>query len=177
MTSQRSFAGRVGGFAKVVAIGGALAGTLFAAAPAQAAEEAGLPSRTITTHHADGKVTAVKELDYAKARSAALKVKAAASCPDGWICLYEHENGGGNAIAFEGHPSGHNDFSRISCPSCHGGTFNDQMSSFVNKTGRTWWWYFDAHGHGERHNMNRADTPFNLARHEQDKASSIYSWG
>ncbi|WP_344880699.1 peptidase inhibitor family I36 protein [Allokutzneria multivorans] len=178
MSTKSSLARRMGNVAKVLAVGGALASTLFAAVPAQASEEASLPTRTVTKYYGDGKVTTSTEPDYAKAKSAALQAKAAFSCPVDFLCMYQHENGGGAAFILEDPGSGrngHDDFSKVRCDSC-GGSFNDQMSSFVNKTSKTWYWYFDKDGYGEQHNMNWTDKPFNLVPREHDKASSVYSW-
>ena len=178
-----NFGKRLSGATKVVTVGAAVLCALSVAAPAQA-EEAGLPMRVGTLTDADGTVTTVESPDYGLASNALLRAKARDACKDGWLCVFEHPGTTGNWFAWRGDRTWHDDFSRIECVTCgpnkYGkrGTFNDQMSSFVNNTGRTWWWYFDANGRGERHNMN--PTPksgFDLPLNEADEASSIYSWG
>ncbi|WP_168200605.1 peptidase inhibitor family I36 protein [Allokutzneria sp. NRRL B-24872] len=112
------------------------------------------------------------------ATAPAQAAEATVPCSDGWICLYEHRDGRGASIAFHERSAGSDDLSKIPCPECQGGgTWDDRMSSYVNKTSRTWWAYDTAHGIGERHNLNPVDIVVNLGSRDEDQVSAIYPWG
>jgi len=66
----------------------------------------------------------------------------------------------------------------IRCVSCrngiHGnnGTFNDQMSSWENRSGRRYCWYFNVGPAGERHTMPNGQV-INVLPRENDRASAF----
>jgi hypothetical protein len=152
------------------------------AAPAPSGPTANaLPTRNIITHHTDGTVTVRKGPDFTKSPIASVRAKAADVCPSGYICLFSDHNAGGEGFAWEAGSYG-SDHRNISCAGCrngkHGndGTFNDQMSSWVNATGDNYYWYFDIGGRGERHLMQSFGTGrvINQPARESDEASSLY---
>ncbi|WP_218952361.1 peptidase inhibitor family I36 protein, partial [Amycolatopsis anabasis] len=174
---------------RLVATGAAVSGLFAMAAPAEASDEAILPVRTGVVHQQDGAVTSVQEPDYAEARLAPVRAKAATSCPANLICLYEDIDAGGQFVALPGPPPGvrvWNDWLGKEKCTCYGpnkrghsGDFNDQMSSFVNNTATKFWWYFDINGQAGSPRFPAGSTYggyWNLPPDQADEASSIYSW-
>ncbi|MEU3767155.1 peptidase inhibitor family I36 protein [Amycolatopsis keratiniphila] len=156
------------------------------ATPAYASDEASLPKRTVTKHTGDG-VVVTETLDYAKSRYANIRAKAAADCPVGYLCMWEDAHAGGQAVMWNDVKGNHeNDFTNVMSPGQPYGPnrwgvlsmdFNDQMSSWMNRTSRTWYWYFGANGTWERHQMGwSGDRWINVLDNENDHASSVYSW-
>ena len=99
-----------------------------------------------------------------------------AACPSGFACLYQNINRGGFRVAVQSGIGLTN--LNIRCSTCtngiHGnnGTFNDQMSSWENKSGRRYCWWFNAGPSGEVHTMSSGSTVNVLAR-ENDQASAF----
>jgi hypothetical protein len=96
-------------------------------------------------------------------------------CPDGRLCLYQHANGEGFMTSF-GRGEYISDLSDRYCSNCNANSnWNDVMSSFINRTGRTFYWFEHSYSRPPRHNMNATHPvdAFTLPQHEQDTASSI----
>ncbi|MGX1776737.1 hypothetical protein ACWIGW_31810 [Nocardia brasiliensis] len=164
----------------VTTVGAMLVG---AVAPAHATDEMALPERTVTLYYADGTVTTAVQRDYTKSRYAVVRAKAEAALRPGWIHVFEDENGGGEWVGWQP-PAGHSNFTQIRCILCgpnkngqSSSTWNDQVTSIRNMTGRTYWWYFDINrGGGAGHPINDTGGGYhNLPWHENDEMSSIYS--
>jgi Peptidase inhibitor family I36 len=98
-------------------------------------------------------------------------------CPTGFACLFQNSNRGGFGYGLRSGVGNRNLLS-VSCSSCtngiHGnnGTFNDQMSSWENRSGRRYCWYFDVGPSGETHPMANGQLINVLAR-ENDRASAF----
>ncbi|HEX8112754.1 MAG TPA: peptidase inhibitor family I36 protein [Kofleriaceae bacterium] len=99
------------------------------------------------------------------------------ACPRGFACLYQNSNRKGLGVGISA-GCGSSDLRAVRCPSCtngiHGnnGTFNDQMSSWHNASGRRYCWYFDINFRGERHTMGNGVIQ-NVLPRENDRASSF----
>lgn len=101
-----------------------------------------------------------------------------ASCPSGFVCLYQNSNHGGAGWGISS-GGGFANLKGEPCGQCtngiHGndGTFNDQMSSWQNHSGRRYCWYFDASFSGEHHPMVSGAGTQNVFPRENDRASSL----
>jgi hypothetical protein len=101
----------------------------------------------------------------------------AVACPSGFACLYQNGSEGGSAVRVQ-NGIGIGNLKGIACGSCtngtHGndGTFNDQMTSWVNVSGRQYCWWFNAGNSGEVHVMLNG-IKVNVATRENDQASSF----
>ncbi|RZQ63807.1 peptidase inhibitor family I36 protein [Amycolatopsis suaedae] len=176
---------------KLAAVSLAVGATLALASPAQASDEASLPTVTLTIFDDSGKAEVLTSPDYARSSVSSVRAKAADRCPAEVICLFEMHNAGGygNGFRTSNPRSGVDDFTTIPVP--EGGTrpygpgrfgtswnFNDHMSSWVNNSPYVWHWYFGSHGTYEWHPMERfgGEVVVNLPDHENDHASSIYNY-
>lgn len=103
----------------------------------------------------------------------------ALACPAQFVCVYQNGNRGVRAFAFRA-GFGTPDFRTFSCPECtngtHGndGTFNDQMSSWENRSGVQYCWYYDINFSTKNifHHMGNGDI-HNAVGDENDRASSL----
>jgi serine/threonine protein kinase len=95
------------------------------------------------------------------------------------VCLYQDTNAGGTVFVIVVNTP---DFTKLACPNCknglHGnnGTFNDQMSSWVNNTSIPFCWHSDINYGGNHYLMppgNGAGKVVNLPPDVNDMASSI----
>lgn len=110
----------------------------------------------------------------------------AVSCAAGWVCIFTHANARGRVIGLNsrGGVVGVPSLARWACPervNCtnknrhYDGTWNDQMSSWQNNSGRTWNWYYNANYGGGRRQMvhHGASRIINLTPSENDNPSSL----
>lgn len=81
-----------------------------------------------------------------------------AACPSGFACVYQNANRTGASF---GVPNGFGaNLTGVSCSSCtngtHGndGTFNDQMTSWENESGREYCWWFNVNESGSVRTMS-----------------------
>jgi len=102
-------------------------------------------------------------------------VTAAVACPSGLACLYQNSNRGPRMWGTNGQ------FPNLrlkACPECtngtHGndGTFNDQMTSWENRSGKPYCWYVNANFGPPAHTM-RNGVIQNVLPAENDTASSM----
>ncbi|MFJ6661237.1 peptidase inhibitor family I36 protein [Streptomyces sp. NPDC091377] len=84
-------------------------------------------------------------------------------CPAGRLCLFRAYDFTGGGIALSSH-------TELYWLEIHG--FNDQMSSWSNKSGVTCMWWNNALDSGGGHEM-RSGYRVNLPGHENDTASSV----
>jgi len=103
-------------------------------------------------------------------------VTPAVACPTGLACLYQNSNRGPRLWGTNGQfPN----LLQQACPECtngtHGnnGTFNDQMSSWENRSGRRYCWYVNANFILPVHTMANGVPPQNVLPSENDTASSM----
>ncbi|QWF77877.1 peptidase inhibitor family I36 protein [Amycolatopsis sp. CA-230715] len=104
-------------------------------------------------------------------------------CDPGFVCLHQDRDSDGNAYNFREPYTSQSNFATLPCDTCQNsskhpesnGTFNDQMSSWRNNSGRRYCWYFDAGHRGENHPMDHfgPTAAVNLTDHESDEASSL----
>lgn len=129
----------------------------------QAAEADGAPSGTVFV---------------AESSESSDLVAAAFACPRGFACLYQNANLRGSAVAVQS-GIGIRNLRGIRCRGCtngiHGndGTFNDQMTSWENLSGRKYCWFFDAGPSGERHVMRNNFVIRQVLARENDRASAF----
>ncbi len=98
-------------------------------------------------------------------------------CPAGWACLYQNNHRSGVRLRI---PSGVSipNLRELRCRTCTNGrpdskgTFNDQMTSWENQSGRQYCWWFHAGYSGESHKMPSGYI-VNVLPRENDQASSI----
>jgi hypothetical protein len=106
-----------------------------------------------------------------------LAVTPAVACPGGFSCLYQNSGRTGFVVAVQS-GIGIGNLTGVPCAACtngiHGnnGTFNDQMTSWENETGRQYCWWFNAGPAGEVHTMPSGVIVNVLAR-ENDQASAF----
>jgi len=104
-------------------------------------------------------------------------VPRAPACPTGFACLFQNSNRGGFGYGLRS-GFGNRNLLSVRCGSCtngiHGnnGTFNDQMSSWENRSGRRYCWYFDVGPSGETHPMANGQL-INVLPRENDRASAF----
>ncbi|SHG23376.1 peptidase inhibitor family I36 protein [Streptoalloteichus hindustanus] len=138
----------------------------------------GLPAlaRTGTAGVVVASAVALAGPDYAKSRHPAVRAMAGFACHDGELCLYQDWGGQGFMLVLR--VGQHvNDLATIKCRGCRGGTFDNQMTSFINKTDRVWYWYYNARGTGSQRPMGQTgNQPYNISGPDNDQASSVYWW-
>jgi hypothetical protein len=99
------------------------------------------------------------------------------ACPAGFACLYQNTNRGPFRVAVQS-GIGIGNLKGVRCSTCtngtHGndGTFNDQMSSWENRSGRRYCWWFHAGPSGEVHTMSNG-LIVNVLSRENDQASAF----
>ncbi|WP_409180822.1 peptidase inhibitor family I36 protein [Amycolatopsis sp. VS8301801F10] len=86
------------------------------------------------------------------------------ACDKGYLCLYEHAGGRGRHLQFK-------DRKVVQNLTSYG--FNDQMSSWRNRTAHDAFWYYDINGKGTTRRMPAGASQASLGA-DNDKASSIY---
>jgi len=96
------------------------------------------------------------------------------SCPAGFTCLWKDANFRGEIVGvsrgcFIGNLVG------VPCPSCRGGNFNDQMSSWSNRSGGQSCWWFDVGRRGTRIVMPNGVSHSGTSPANNDQASSFGS--
>jgi hypothetical protein len=145
-----------------------------------AADSAPLDDSSSTTLDVDGKVAGARGEAFAPGPTAPIITSAnGGPCPTPYVCLYQNGNRAGFGVGFRA-GVGFSNLQGISCAGCsnglHGndGTFNDQMSSWENRSGRQYCWYFDANFSTRNifHHMGNGDI-HNTSADENDRASSI----
>lgn len=157
--------------------------------PATSSDETGLPSEQPASQSDEStnpsNVAVQRDGQSHRVFVAAIQANAGTACPGGFVCLYQNSDRGGAFIAVPAGGFVNNFRTDTACPGCtngiHGndGTFNDQMSSWENRTGRRYCWYFNAGpegvlpaGTGEVHTMGTGVIQNVLAR-ENDQASAL----
>jgi len=152
---------------------------LWAAPDADDAAPAALPAgwTSASAEDASDPAVIITSTSGAVASGTSDAVANATSCPAGYVCLFQNSNRGGYGYGVRSGYGTRNLLS-VRCPSCtngiHGndGTFNDQMTSWENRSGRRYCWWFDVGPGGERHPMNNGLRVNVLAR-ENDQASAL----
>ena len=100
-----------------------------------------------------------------------------ARCPNGYVCLYQNRDHQGFGL---GIPRGYGlaNLKAVPCTSCengtHGndGTFNDQMSSWVNHSGQRYCWYVNRSEKKGKHTMPNGQF-INVLPGENDLATTV----
>jgi|ERR1044071_1368001 hypothetical protein len=94
------------------------------------------------------------------------------SCPSGYTCLWRVSQFRGQIVAS---PRGCviPNLRNVPCPSCSGGTFNDEMSSWSNRSGAQSCWWFDAGPSGTRIVMPNGVAHNSTSPANNDQASAF----
>lgn len=99
-------------------------------------------------------------------------------CPDGFACLFQDSDRGGFRVAISA-GCGIADLRTIACPECtngvngNDGTFNDQMSSWANRSGEQYCWYADVEFQSVRAMMPDNTFRASVLPANNDQASSF----
>lgn len=104
------------------------------------------------------------------ASAKAVAVAGWADCHVGELCLYQHAGGQGRSYAWA-FPHFTSDFRLLLC-NCNGADFNNDASSWWNRTGRNWCVSDGTFG-GNPDNTMPAGTRGNFTSNWNDRASSI----
>ena len=99
-------------------------------------------------------------------------------CVAGYACVYQNGSGGGAVLEIQAGTRVSN-LQNIACPPCtnsehpaQDGTFNDQMTSWHNRSGQEYCWFVNKDYGGTKHTMP-AGQQINVYPNENDEASSL----
>ena len=106
---------------------------------------------------------------------------AASQCDPGFACFFQNGGAGGSMIEFNAAAVSLANLTAFLCSGCtngiHGndGTWNDQMSSWVNNSSVTYCWWVDINRGGAGHLVRPLGQGYiqNLPGNENDTASSV----
>jgi hypothetical protein len=104
------------------------------------------------------------------------------ACPSGSVCLYQNNQFGGEQVIVPNGCSISN-LRDIPCPGCtngtlgNDGTFNDQMSSWKNFSGRAYCYFFFTNFQGTSVGMGNGQSHGAVLAANQDRATSIAPGG
>ncbi|HEY9824298.1 MAG TPA: peptidase inhibitor family I36 protein [Stenomitos sp.] len=102
--------------------------------------------------------------------------KSASDCPSGKVCLFRDANYTGPFYYFS---VGSANFTQLPCAACtngvHGndGTFNNQMTSWINRSSSRFCWYVRTQYGGTPRVMNTGTSNPNVGAANNDLASSL----
>jgi hypothetical protein len=105
-------------------------------------------------------------------------VTALANCPADTLCIYQHDNFGGN-VFYVSSGSAYPTLHTYACPGCDSrkhrsdGTWGDQLSSWTNNTSRAYCWYYDINYGGYVTPMAAGAAVSYVGKGPNDEASSV----
>lgn len=94
------------------------------------------------------------------------------ACPSGFTCLWRDTQFRGPIVGVS-RGCGIANLRNVPCPTCSGGSFNDKMSSWSNRSGRQSCWWFDAGPSGTRISMPNGVAHGTTTAANNDKASAF----
>jgi hypothetical protein len=106
-------------------------------------------------------------------RAARTPDAANSSCPDGAICLYQNANYNGARTGCKVviRPPDRN--LDLASETCGNGNFNNQMTSWKNRSGTRYCWWVDVGERGNQHLMNPHTWQPQVSSQANDRASAI----